>query len=149
MLSNPVTHTEVKNALFDMGGMKATGLDGYQAIFYQSQWEVVGESILKLIRGIFARPHRIGELNETLICLILKVDNPSCLKQFRPISLCNITYKVVTKIIATRLRGIMSKLVAPMQCSFVPGRHSSDNIIIAQQVIHSMKKKTGMKRFMP
>lgn len=143
-----VNSIDVRNALFDMGGMKAPGSDGYRAIFFQSQWETVGDSIIRLVADIFRHPHKISQLNETLICLIPKVENPANLKQFRPISLCNVTYKIITKIVAKRMRGVMSKLVAPMQCSFVPGGHSSDNIVIAQEVIHTMKKKTGVKGIM-
>lgn len=65
------------------------------------------------------------------------------MKQFRPISLYNVSYKIVTKIRARRLRVVMEELVSPCQCSFIPHRQSGDNIVIAQEVIHSMKKKTG------
>lgn len=97
---------------------------------------------------IFSQSHKVSQLNDTFICLIPEVDNPSSLKQFRPISLCNVTYKIAMKSIYKRMRGIMSKLIAPMQCSFLHERHRSDNIMIAQEVIHAMKKKNGSKGFM-
>ncbi|XP_016168765.1 uncharacterized protein LOC107611342 [Arachis ipaensis] len=93
-------------------------------------------------------PSKIREVNETLITLIPKVEPVSHLRQLRPINLCNVSYKVVTKILVNRLKKVMDKLVMPNQCSFVPSRHSSDNIIITQEVIHSMRQKNGKKGWM-
>lgn len=79
--------------------------------------------------------------------LIPKVDNPDKINQFRPISVCNVIYKVITKIIANRLKPLLDGLISPTQCSFVPGRHSADNIIIAQEIIHTRANKKGKKGF--
>ena len=73
------------------------------------------------------------------------MDKPEIISDFRVISLCNVSYKVITKIISRCLRDIMGKIVRRYRCSFIAGRHSSDNIIIAQQVIHSIKAKIGRK----
>ncbi|XP_061376295.1 uncharacterized protein LOC133318322, partial [Gastrolobium bilobum] len=70
------------------------------------------------------------------------------IKDFRPISLCNVIYKTVTKIVANRLKLQMDKLVMPNQCSFIRGRQGTDNVIIAQELIHSMRKKRGSKGWM-
>lgn len=66
------------------------------------------------------------ELNKTLICLILKTNKPSSFKQFRSISLCNVTYKVITKLISNRLRPILPNLIRPTQTSFIVGRNIID-----------------------
>jgi hypothetical protein len=66
---------------------------------------------------------------------------PETLNQFRPISLCNTVYKIVTKIIVNRLRPILGNLVSPFQAAFVPGRRGIDNVIIAQELIHSIQRK--------
>ena len=60
---------------------------------------------------------------------------------YKPISLCNIVYKTVTKVIVARLRPYLDKLISPLQAAFVPGRKGIDNAIIAQEVIHSINKK--------
>jgi hypothetical protein len=134
---------EIYNTLMEMGGFKAPGPDGLQAVFYQIQWATVKHSFCNLILDIFHNLEKVAEINDTLITLIPKVDNVESLNQFRPISLCNVTYKLVTKILARRLRNVMEQLVSPCQCSFIPGRNSGDNIIISQEVIHSMKLKKG------
>ena len=57
-------------------------------------------------------------------------------------------YKLLTKVIASRLRSVIMKIIYPNQCSFVPGRQGTDNIIVAQEVIHSMRNRKGKKGFM-
>ena len=76
------------------------------------------------------------------------MDHPTSIKIFRPISLCTVAYKTVTKIIATRLQELLPELIVPHQTSFVPGRHIVDNIIIAQEVVHSMRRKIGKRGLM-
>lgn len=73
----------------------------------------------------------VADLNDTLITLIPKLPVVTKLKDFRPISLCNVTYKLVAKVLAQRLRVLMEKLVSPCQVSFILNRHSGDNITIA------------------
>ena len=80
-------------------------------------------------------------LNETLIWLIPKCQSPESLCNYHPISLCNSIYKVVSKIIVARLRPFLDKIISPVQAAFVPGRKGLDNIIIAQELIHSIDKK--------
>nr|KYP49443.1 Retrovirus-related Pol polyprotein LINE-1 [Cajanus cajan] len=91
---------------------------------------------------------KIYEINATLITLIPKVNNVVSLKQMRPISLYNVYYKVITKVLASRRRKVMEGLVSPNQCSFVPHRQTTDNIIITQEVIHSMKNRSRKKGWM-
>ena len=87
-------------------------------------------------------------LNETLITLIPKHLEADCLASFRPISLCNTVYKVVTKIIVRRLRPFLPKLISPFQTAFVSRRMGLDNMIIAQELIHTMTLKKGKTGFM-
>ena len=108
-----LTPEEIKDTLFNMGSLKAPSPDGLHALFYQSQWEVVGNSICELVFSIFKDPLLIGSINQTFISLIPKVEKPKHVKQFRPIGLCNVIYKVVTKLLANRLKRIMAKVIAP------------------------------------
>ncbi|KAG6393294.1 hypothetical protein SASPL_147531 [Salvia splendens] len=76
-----------------------------------------------------------------MICLIPKVEAPNSLAKFRPIALCSVIYKLATKTIPNRLKQLMPLIIGPAQSSFVAGRHIYDNIVIAQEAIHSMRNK--------
>lgn len=81
----------------------------------------------------------------TLLVLIPKVAHPENFAQFRPISLCNVLYKLITKVLANRMQSSLSYLINIGQSSFIPDRGITDNIIIAQEIIHMMRKKNGRK----
>lgn len=84
-------------------------------------------------------------LSEVLLVFIPKIEHPQSITQFRPLSLCNVTYKVITKLITNRLKEVLGELIAPTQSSFIPGRQMTDNVIICQELIHSMRRKHGHK----
>ncbi|CAL1395909.1 unnamed protein product [Linum trigynum] len=85
------------------------------------------------------------EVVESTVVLIPKVDYPEIVSQLRPISLNNVCLKAITKAITNRLKPIMRKLVSPRQSSFIPGRQTTDNIIVLQEVLHSLRKKKGKR----
>ena len=130
---------KIENGVFCMKALKAPRIDSLHALFYQTQWNVVGNSVCKFIKDIFSGTEVPKELNRTLLVLIPKSDNPTSLKPFRPISLCPVIYKTIIQLLANRLKAIMPELIGPNQTSFVPGRHVTENIVIAQEVIHSIR----------
>lgn len=141
MLSEDVTTEEVYQTIKSIGPFKAPGPDGFQAIFYPNQWSLIESSLVKTVKEIFLEPWKVSDLNDTFITLIPKLKEVMCIKQFRPIGLCNVSYKSVTKLLARRIRTFLHKLVGPAQCAFVPRHHSQDNIIVAQEFFHSMRYK--------
>jgi hypothetical protein len=79
-------------------------------------------------------------VNDTVIVLIPKKKNLVCLRYYRPISLCNVIYKVVSKCLVNRLRPILQDINAPNQSAFIPGRMITDNALIAFECTHSLQK---------
>lgn len=147
-LTLPISKAEVRAALFDMKPLNAPGPDGFHSLFFQSQWDLVGDTLFREIRRFFDGGTLDARLNQTLIALIPKTEHPQVMKDFRPISLCSTVYKVITKIIASRLKPAMPILTGPQQSSFIAGRNITDNIIIAQEVIHTMNRTKGRKGYL-
>ncbi|KAH9772083.1 reverse transcriptase domain-containing protein [Citrus sinensis] len=147
-LAMPIDKEEIHTAICQMSPLKAPGIDGYPAGFYQAQWHIVGESFSSGIKEVFNSHSIPGEVSKTLIVLIPKTERPTSFRMYRPIGLCIVFYKTVTKIIVTRLQALLPDLVGPHQTSFIPGRHITENIIIAQEVVHYMRRKLGKKGLM-
>ena len=83
------------------------------------------------IKEVFRR-HKVPDyLNQTLVALIPKQVGPETVSHYRPISLCNTIYKVISKIIVLRIRPLLPSLISPMQIAFLEGRRGTDNVIIA------------------
>ncbi|KAB1213574.1 hypothetical protein CJ030_MR5G010505 [Morella rubra] len=136
---------EIKDAVFQLGVLKAPGPDGYSVIFFQHYWGTVGVAVTKTVKHFFRTSFLLKQINHSFIALVPKVEHPIRVEQFRPISLCNVVNKVISKILAGRLRGVIAKPISHFQAAFVLGRVIQDNAIIGQEVLHSMKAKRERK----
>ena len=145
VLQSDISVKEVKNALFSMGEWKAPGPDSFPPGFYRKAWPIVGNTVVDFVRKVWSNPNDIQCVNKTDICLIPKVDKPEFVTQFRPISLCNTIYKVVTKVVVNRLKEVIDDIVSPYQTGFIPGRIIHENIVVAQELVHTMRRMTGRK----
>ncbi|KAL0439822.1 UNVERIFIED_CONTAM: hypothetical protein Slati_2465200 [Sesamum latifolium] len=130
----PVTSDEIKQAVFDIDETKAPGLDGYSSGFFKAAWPIVGREVTRAIMDFFVTGRLLKQANSTLISLIPKVSNPTVVAEFRPISCCNVLYKLITKILVQRMRGILDSLISPSQNAFVLGWSIGDNILLAQEL---------------
>lgn len=128
-----------------MSSYKAPGSDGFQPIFFKMFWQDIGDDIWEYVKKTFSQGHFDPSVTETLVILIPKGDTQTTFKDFRPISLCNVIYKLITKVLVERLRPILSWIVSPLQSGFIPGRSTVDNAIILQEVLYHMKKSKRKK----
>ncbi|PNX98658.1 ribonuclease H, partial [Trifolium pratense] len=145
-LTTPILKEEIHAALMQMHPDKSPGPDGFNPAFYQHFWQLCGDEIFDAVKVWLERGYFPSSLNETNICLIPKCDSPNSMKEFRPIALCNVLYKIVSKMLANRLKLCLDKCISEEQSAFVEGRSITDNALIAMEVIHALKRKTkGMK----
>ncbi|KAL5794878.1 hypothetical protein ACOSP7_003472 [Xanthoceras sorbifolium] len=145
-LGEAFTLAEVRSAVFEMGPNKAPGPDGFHALFFQKFWNVVGEDVSSVCLSVLNGGCSIEEFNTTNVVLIPKVKNPERMTDFKPISLCSVIYKTVSKVMANRLKEILPFIISLEQSAFVPGRLIFDNIMVAFELLHSIKKQKKGKR---
>ncbi|XP_057246803.1 uncharacterized protein LOC130589540 [Beta vulgaris subsp. vulgaris] len=145
------TRDEIYHALFQMHPNKAPGIDGMHALFYQKFWHIVGDDVVSCVQNWWHGNVDLQMLNKTCITLIPKCQHPIQMGDFRPISLCNVLYKVISKVMANRLKVILPDLISSQQSAFVPGRLITDNAMIAFEIFHYMKRsgdgRTGSMAF--
>jgi hypothetical protein len=106
-LLKPFVEKEVKDALFQMFPTKAPGPDGFPAHFFQRHWELCGSEVTSVVLRILRGEDDPAAINNTFIVLIPKVASLEELGQFWPISLCNVLYKIASKVCANRLKIIL------------------------------------------
>ena len=112
-------------AIRSMGKFKAPCPDGFQPVFYQQNWDVVGTSVNRFVLDFFTTGILPKETNDSLLVLIAKVEKPELITQFRPISLCNVLFKIISKSMVMRMKKVIPKLIGPAQSSFIPGHLST------------------------
>ncbi|KAK9905261.1 hypothetical protein M0R45_000372 [Rubus argutus] len=145
-LGVPFTRVEIEAALKGMGPTKAPGQDGMSPIFYQKYWSVGGPNVVPECLRVLNGQCRVKELNHTLIVLILEVPDPKKVTEFRPISLCNVVYKLVSKVLANRLKLVLSDVISEYQSAFVPNRLIFDHVIAAFETVHCLKRRGRKSR---
>eukprot|EP00253_Pinus_taeda_P011126 PITA_11126 len=117
---------------------KAPGLDGFTTTFFQTFWELIKLEVWQVVE-VRALHWLLPSLNSTFIALIPKEQESNTLEKFRPIALCNVIYKVISKVIANRLKPLLPLLISPEKSGYVKGRQILDGIILSHEIIHSLK----------
>lgn len=124
---------------------KSSGTDGMSLGFYQKYWQIVGEDIVHLTQHFFLTGKFDVSLTDTNIILILKKPIPESMVGFRPISLYNVVYIIISKVLANRFKSVLDRVISDSQSTFIPWRLISDNIIISYKFIHYMRRKVAGK----
>lgn len=116
------TIEEIQKALFQMGPWKAPGPDGFPAAFYQKHWDTIHTEVQNAVMDILQGGAIPKGFHDTTLVLIPKVRNADHLTKFRPISLCNVVYKIVAKVLVNRLKQILPNIISLEQSAFIGGR---------------------------
>jgi len=138
-LNKPVNEEEVSEVIKEMQNGKAPGPNGFNVDFFKACWDIVKHDILDVVEDSRKNKTILKALNTSFISLIPKPDNAITPNRFIPIALCNVVYKIISKIIANRLKPLLPTLVYDEQTGYVEGRKILNNIIQAHEVVQSLK----------
>lgn len=137
---------QVWEALFSLPLDKSLGPDGFPTFFLQMYWKVVMKDVVKAVQELFGAKSLLKEINSTFLILISKFPRASTLDKFRPISLFNSFYKIISKVLTTRMIKLLPLIIFKKKSGFVPGRQILYSVMIVHQMIHSLEsnKREGM-----
>lgn len=144
-LISPISDSEIHDALFNIGDDKSPGPDGYFSFFFKSAWSIVGDLFCSAVREFFSSSALLMQWNRIAIALVPKLDRASSVNDYRPIAYCNVFYKVISKILASKLAITLDSLVDHAQSTFVGSRNITDNIHLAQEFL----RQYNIKRISP
>ena len=144
-LAKPFTAKDISEALAQTCPTKTPGPDGLPTVFFQKHWQSIKEGVLSTCLHILNDQSTIAPLNHTYIALIPKIAKSRKVTNYRPISLCNVIYRIVIKAIANKLKSILAQIIALTQSAFIPNRLIMDNIIIRYECLHKIRLSKGKK----
>lgn len=144
-LNQPFSDEKIVATLNQMHPTKAPGPDGLSAAFFQKYWKSVSKGVITTCLHILNEGGNITPLNHTYIVLIPKIAKPMRVMNYRPISLCNVIYRIMAKTIANRLKQVFYHVISTTQSAFIPNRLITDNIIIGYECLHKIKHSKGKK----
>ena len=140
---------EVWYALKQMHPTKAPEPDDMSPIFYKHYWDIVGPEVVNCVLSSLNSGRMPCSLNETYLCLIPKVKSPQKITEFKPISLCNVVYKLISKVLANRLKRVLDAVIDESQSAFVPSKLITDNVLVAFETMHCIdQRKKGKEALM-
>ncbi|KAL3570845.1 hypothetical protein D5086_028094 [Populus alba] len=145
-LLSPVSQDDIRQAVFSIANEKAPGPDGYSSFFFKEAWLIVGGDFYAAIQDFFHTGRLLKQVSHSIIALVPKFGNVSSPSDYRPISCCNVIYKVLSKILAGRLAQALQEIVSPMQNAFLGGRYMSDNINLVQELLRQYYRKRSSPR---
>ena len=132
---------EVEKALKQMHPLKALSFDGMPPLFYQHYWPTINFVVIQTIVDFLNHGVAPPKFRETHIVLIHKTKNPSRVTDYRLISLCNVAYKLASKVVANRMKVVLKDIVCENQSAFVSERLITDNVLGAHELMNHINKK--------
>ena len=140
--------TEIREAFFSLPKNKTGGPDGYSAEFFTASWSVIGTEVTEAIKEFFRSGKLLKQWNSANLVLIPKKMNASLPSDFRPISCLNTVYKVISKLLASRLKAILPLMISKSQSDFLPGRLLAENVLLATDLVNGYNTQNVSPRGM-
>ena len=141
MLTMRPSRDDVKNVVFSLNKDGAPGPDGFGAFFFQHFQNTIHNDLFNAVIQLFTSGWMIPNYNANTIVLIPKFDNAEFVEQYRPITLANFKFKVITKILADRLATIMPFIISEEQRGFIKGREIKDCILLTSEAANLLHKE--------
>lgn len=142
------TLQEIKDAIWSLHPLKSPGLDGFPRTFYRTYWVTVQDQIVDFVQECFRTRGMPKGVNKTFIVLLQKSKPAKNFNHYRPTSLCNFSYKIVSKLIVNRMKTLLPRIISPNQGTFVEGQWIAENTVVAQELAHKVRKHKGKNGLM-
>lgn len=139
-LMQPIQDDEIKEVLFSMPCNKGPGPDGFPMEFYNVAWSVVGKDFVTDVKSFFIYGFMPWSINATLLSLVPKTTDAEAMTDFRPVAGCYVIYKVISKILGSRLKSTLPEAIELNQCAFVEGRILLENVLLAIELVKDYHK---------
>nr|GFB41505.1 RNA-directed DNA polymerase, eukaryota, reverse transcriptase zinc-binding domain protein [Tanacetum cinerariifolium] len=145
-LESDVSNEEIQRAVWDCGIDKSPGPDVFTFGFYRRFWNLIENDVYDAVKYFFTYGVIAKGCNSSFIALIVKIPDVNTVKDFRPISLIGSLYKIIAKILANRLAGVLGDIVNEVQSTFIAGRKILDGPFILNEVLQwcKIKKKQSL-----
>ncbi|XP_077246059.1 uncharacterized protein LOC143885903 [Tasmannia lanceolata] len=121
-------------------GNKSPGPDGFNGEFFKAFWYLIKNDVVKAVQNFFVTGNLLKEVNATFITLIPKSTDSCFPDKYRPISLCNFLYKIISKILDNRLHSVLGDIISQNQTAFIKGRSIQENILLTRDLLHNFHR---------
>ncbi|KAL6640643.1 hypothetical protein ACP70R_021766 [Stipagrostis hirtigluma subsp. patula] len=140
LLEAPFTMEELELAVKQMKTNTAPGPNGFPVLFFKRFWPKIRTVFKEMLDDFFDHNLNLGRLNYGAITLIPKIKDACNIKQFRPICVLDVDYKIILKVLTNRLTKVANKIINENQSAFIPGRFILDGVVILHEVIHELHR---------
>lgn len=145
-LSRPFTADDIWQTIKSMPRNKSPGPDGLTVEFFMAAWNIIGADVVKGILYFFQTLILPRAVSAASLVLVPKIYPTKDMADFRPIACCNVLYKCITKMLASRLKPMLADIISPSQSAFVPHRLIGDNVLLAQALFKNYHLSSGKPR---
>ncbi|XP_058765712.1 uncharacterized protein LOC131639232 [Vicia villosa] len=145
-LEVPFSEEEIKEAVWSCDGSKSMGPDGISLLFFKKCWNFVKEDVVSCFNAFYSGNAISKAIISSFLTLVPKKDNPLDLDDYRPICLVGSIYKMISKLLASRIKRVLSSIISINQSAFVPGRQMLDGVVVANEIVdYASKEAEGLR----
>ena len=145
-LEAEATEEEIRKVLFSMPSQKSPGPDGFPSDFFRTAWPVIGDDFIVAVQSVFRYGFLPKGVNSTILALVPKKVDSMEMKDYMPIACCNVLYKVMSKILANRLKKILPSIITENKSAFIKGRLLMENVLLASELMKDYHKDSVTPR---